>query len=253
MRSVPTHRLIPLAIAAIALAAPATAQAAPKLLLDATTVLDAPLVANAGEDSGACHRAYRPDAPGVAHRDVRLPAAGSLEVRLEGRQGDWDVAVFDAAGTLLAADASPDAQEVASGFALKGGVVHVQACRRSGGAASVPATLEHSAIAPGAAAAAKAARPQLADVITPTKEQKQRLLALGLDMTEHGGDESLGVVLHGADDRAALHKAGLRWTVEVDDLVAQDAAARTAERRATASGARATASAIPSGRTTYRT
>ena len=39
--------------------------------------------------------------------------------------------------------------------------MHVQACRRSGDAASVPATLEHSAIAPGAAEAAKADPPQL--------------------------------------------------------------------------------------------
>ena len=45
-------------------------------------------------------------------------------------------------------------------------------------------------------------------------------------MTEHGGEESLGVVLHGADDEAALRKAGLRWRVKVTDLVAQDAAAR---------------------------
>jgi hypothetical protein len=245
MRSVPTHRLLTLAIAiAAALALPASAHAAPKLLLDATTVLRAPLTANAGEAAGACHRAYRPNAAGVAHRDVRLSGPGSLEVRLAGTEGDWDVAVFDAAGKVLAADASPDAQEVASGFALKGGLVHVQACRRSGDAASVPATLEHSAIAPGAATAAKAAKPQLIDVITPTKEQKRRLLSLGLDMTEHGGDESLGVVAHGAGDKAALRKAGLRWTVKVDDLVAQDAAA---------SGVRAKAAGIPSGRTSYRT
>ena len=144
------ERLLALAISAAALALPASAQAAPKLLLDATTELDAPLTANAGRDAGTCHRAYRPDAAGVAARDVTLSGPGSLEVRLDGRQGDWDVAVFDAAGKVLAADASPDAQEVASGFALKGGVVHVQACRRSGGAVSVPATLEHSAIAPGA-------------------------------------------------------------------------------------------------------
>ena len=154
---------------------------------------------------------------------------------------------------MLAADASPDAQEVASGFALKGGTVHVQACRRSGDAASVPATLEHSAIAPGAAEAAKADAPQLVDVITPTREQKQRLLDLGLDMTEHGGEESLGVVLHGADDEAALRKAGLRWRVKVADLVAQDAAARASEQRVAARTAGARASALPSGRETYRT
>jgi hypothetical protein len=251
---VPTHRLTPLALTiAAALALPAAAQAAPKLLLDAATVLDAPLTANAGEDAGACHRAYRPDAAGVATKDVRLAGPGSLEVRLDGDDGDWDVAVFDAAGGVLAADASPDAQEVASGFAPSGGVVHLQACRRSGDATAVPATLEHSAIAPGAAEAAKADRPQLADVITPTREQRQRLLDLGLDMTEHGGEESLGVVLHGADDEGALRKAGLRWTVKVDDLVAEDAAARLSERRVAARTAGARASALPSGRETYRT
>jgi hypothetical protein len=250
---VPTHRLLTLAFLTAALAVPGTAQAAPKLLLDATTVLDAPLTARGGEDSGACHRAYRPGSPGVATRDVTLSGPGSLEVRLAGTEGDWDVAVFDAAGSVLAADASPDAQEVASGFALKGGIVHVQACRRSGGAASVPATLGHSAIAPGAAEAAKAAPPQLVDVITPTREQKQRLADLGLDMTEHGGEESLGVVLHGAEDEAALRKAGLRWRVKVADLVAQDAAARASERRFAARTAGARASSLPSGRERYRT
>src|SRR4029079_1541525 len=49
--TVPTHRLLTLALTiAAALALPASAHAAPKLLLDATTVLDAPLSANAGED-----------------------------------------------------------------------------------------------------------------------------------------------------------------------------------------------------------
>ena len=134
--TVPTHRLLTLALTiGAALAVPTSAHAAPKLLLDATSVLDAPLSANAGEDTGACQRAYRPDAPGVAHRDVRLPAAGSLEVRLDGRQGDWDVAVFDAAGTVLAADASPDAQEVA-------GVVAFLASEGGAAFTGVPVTMD---------------------------------------------------------------------------------------------------------------
>jgi len=250
---VPTHRLLSLALLTAALALPASAQAEPRLLLDATTVLDGALTAPAGTDTGACHRAYRPGSPGVATRDATLSGPGSLEVRLAGDEGDWDVAVFDAAGRVRAADASPDAQEVASGFALTGGTVHVQACRRSGDSASVPATLQHSGIAPGAAEAAKADPPQLVDVITPTREQKQRLTDLGLDLTEHGGEESLGVVLHGAGDEAALRKAGLRWTVKVPDLVAQDAGARTSERRFAARTAGARASALPSGRERYRT
>ena len=45
-------------------------------------------------------------------------------------------------------------------------------------------------------------------------------------MTEHGGTDALGVVLHGAEDRAKLRRAGFTWRVLVADLVA--------ERRATA-------------------
>ena len=48
-----THRLLSLAVLTAALALPASADAAPKLLLDATTVLDAPLAAGAGEAAGA--------------------------------------------------------------------------------------------------------------------------------------------------------------------------------------------------------
>ena len=84
-------------------------------------------------------------------------------------------------------------------------------------------------------------------VITPTRAQKDQLLALGLDMTEHGGSESLGVVLHGPDDEAALRKAGLRWLVLVDDLVAQSHRQRTAESRRAAVVAQ---SVLPSVRTT---
>ena len=141
----PTRRLLLTIAILAALALPASAQAAPKLLLDATTVLDGSLAARPGADAGACHRAYRPGAAGVATKDVTLSGPGSLEVRLDGAEGDWDVAVFDAAGNVLAADASPDAREVAERLRRStGGTLRVQACRRAGDAASVPATLEHS-------------------------------------------------------------------------------------------------------------
>ena len=110
-------------------------------------------------------------------------------------------------------------------------------------------TLAHAALAP-SALTAKLQRPKLVSVITPTRAQREQLLALGLDMTEHGGKESLGVVLHGAGDEAALRKAGLRWRVLVPDLVAQSRAQRAADRRF---AARTAAAAIPSGRTSYRT
>ncbi len=98
----------------------------------------------------------------------------------------------------------------------------------SGKAAAVPVTVASAALV-GDAAAAAANPPQLVSVSTPTKAAKDRLLALGLDMTEHGGADALGVVLHSNDDRAALRKAGFTYDVLVKDLVAQNMKARVAE------------------------
>jgi hypothetical protein len=219
------------------------------MLYAPTTVLDGTLTAAPGTYEAGCHLAYRPGRAGVATRSVDVAGPGKVTVELAGHRGDWDVAVFDAAGRAIAADASPDAQEVAVGYASAAGTLRVQACRRSGGAASVPVTLQHAALHDGALKLAKRNAPKLVSVLTPTPAQKDQLLALGLDMTEHGGAESLGVVLHGPDDEAALLKAGLRWRVLVEDLVAQSYRQRIAESRVAA----AAASDLPSGRTTYRT
>ena len=220
-----------------------------EMLYAPTTVLDGTLTAAPGTYEAGCHLAYRPGRAGVASRSVDVAGPGKVTVELAGHRGDWDVAVFDAAGRAIAADASPDAQEVAVGYAPAAGTLRVQACRRSGGAASVPATLEHAGLRDGALKLAKRNAPKLVSVMTPTRAHKDQLLALGLDMTEHGGSESLGVVLHGPDDEAALLKAGLRWRVLVEDLVAQSHRQRLAESRVPD----AVASQFPSGRTTYRT
>ena len=219
-----------------------------ELLHVPTTVLDGTLTAAPGTyEAAAISRSVPAVGRGHPQRGRRRPGQGDGRARR--RQGDWDVAVFDAAGRAIAADASPDAQEVAVGYASAAGTLRVQACRRSGDAASVPATLEHAALRDGALELAKRNAPKLVSVITPTRAHKDQLLALGLDMTEHGGSESLGVVLHGPDDEAALRKAGCAgacWST-------------TWSRRATGSGppraARraAAASVLPSGRTTYRT
>ncbi len=226
-----------------------TAQGA-ELLHAPTTVLDGTLTAAPGTHEAACHLAPRPGRAGVATRSVDVAGPGKLTVELAGDSGDWDVAVFDAAGRTIAADASADAQEVAVGYAPAAGTLRVQACRRSGDARSVPATLEHAALRDGAVELAKRDAPALVSVFTPTRAHKDQLLGLGLDMTEHGGSESLGVVLHGPEDEAALRKAGFRWRVLVDDLVAQSYRQRAAEARYSARTAR---SVLPSGRDTYRT
>jgi hypothetical protein len=103
--------LLPLALAlALGLGAQA-AHAAPASPLEAPqTLLDAALSAPAGTRTAACHAAYRPGAAGVATRSVAVPGPGAVKVTLAGDDGDWDVAVFDEAGRVVAADASADAQ-----------------------------------------------------------------------------------------------------------------------------------------------
>jgi len=248
----PRHRALLVAVlSVVATLTPAAAEAAAPPLLEPRTVLDAALAAPAGTGATACHRAYRPGRAGVATRSVNVPGPGAVTVKLTGGEGDgdWDVAVFDKTGRALAADASPDAQEVALGYTA-GGRLDVQACRRSGDAASVPASLAFAATRPGALKEAKANAPRLVSVITPSKAQKDQLLALDLDMTEHGGKGTLGVVLHGKDDEEALRRAGLRWRLLENNVVEQSRAQRAADGRFAARTAR---SDFPSGRDTYRT
>lgn len=227
-------RRLMIALTAVALVVPQAA--------DASTVLDT-RVATEGVAAAPCQEALRRGAPGVVTRSVLVPGAGQVTVRLDGTDGDWDVALFGADGELVAGSASPDAQEVTSGWATEAATLTVQACRRSGSARSAPIEVAFAPLT-GDAAAARADAPSLVSVHTPTRADKDRLVGLGLDMTEHGGRSSLGVVLHGAADEARLRDAGFAWRVLVDDLVA------TSEREAAAPAA---ATTLPSGRTSYRT
>jgi hypothetical protein len=90
---------------------------------------------------------------------------------------------------------------------------------------------------------------QLVHVYAATRSARNRLVALGLDVTEHGDDTGLSVVLHGAEDAAILREAGFRWRVDVADLAAKSRRDAAADRRYDAGTVR---SPLPSGRTTYR-
>ena len=261
----PRHHLlaaVTAAGAALALGAgtapAADAPAAPK----AQSVLNATLTAS-GTTRADCFASLRPGAPGIATRTVRVSDPGYVDLRMTGASGEWDVAVFNASGQAVAADATPGADEVATGWNLEAGDLQVQACRRSGDAASVAVDMSFTELT-GDAKAAKADPPQLVNVITPTRADKDRLTALGLDMTEHGGFKSLGVVLHGRDDANKLLQAGFRWRTMVPDLLAQDVQSRSLEGRPSAEApriaARRRAAAVGgptyptmAERTTYRT
>ncbi|HWT91535.1 MAG TPA: M14 family zinc carboxypeptidase [Solirubrobacteraceae bacterium] len=233
---------------------PPTAGAAtvPDVLLDPQKALAGAIAANPGTTEKACHASYRPDAPGVGARSFDTAGVGHLQVRTSGANGDWDLAVFDTAGNVLASGASPDAQEIGEGWTGGAGPVRVQVCRRSGEAEALDVQATFERLDP-QAEATDADVPQLVSVQTPTRADKDALVALGLDMTEHGGAESLGVVLHGDADRKVLRDAGFEWQIKVPDMVRQDVEHRAAERRQAARATRSTRAAVPSGRTTYRT
>ena len=86
-------------------------------------------------------------------------------------------------------------------------------------------------------------------VSTPTRDRKDQLTSLGLDLTEHGGRHFVSVLLHGADDARTLRENKFTYTVETRDLVRQDIQDRAADARY---AARVRASALPSGRDAYR-
>ncbi|HSP02628.1 MAG TPA: M14 family zinc carboxypeptidase [Acidimicrobiales bacterium] len=92
--------------------------------------------------------------------------------------------------------------------------------------------------------------PQLVTVDTPTRADKDRLNALGLDLTEHAGHDYVEVVLHTPEDLLALTTAGFTYDVRIPDLLA-----RQLERIALdeAFAAATVRSSLPSGRDSYRT
>ncbi len=102
----------------------------------------------------------------------------------------------------------------------------------------------------GSAEASGPFRPQLVTVDTPNRADKELLQTLGLDLTEHAGHDYVEVVLHTADDAAALGAAGLTYDVRIPDLVRREAENNEIN---TAYAAATTSSPLPSGRDTYRT
>jgi hypothetical protein len=99
------------------------------------------------------------------------------------------------------------------------------------------------------AVAATPERAEMVRVETPARQDKDRLTVLGLDVTEKADATSIHVVLAGDADRKTLAGTGLRYTVVDPDLSATSRSNAAADRGYTA---RTPASALPSGRTSYR-
>ncbi|MBA2792837.1 MAG: zinc carboxypeptidase [Thermoleophilaceae bacterium] len=185
---------------------------------------------------------------GVATRSVTAPAAGSVTARLKASSGDWDLAVFDKeTGRRVNGSAFFGADEVANGLVAAGQRLTVQACRRSGGARTADLTVEARAVDP----KATVEKASLVRVSTPTRDRKDELTALGLDLSEHAGKRYIDLVLHGADDAKTLRESKFMFTILTADLAAQAERDRVADRRFARASIRK--SALPSGRDSYRT
>ncbi|MDQ3644934.1 MAG: peptidase M14 [Actinomycetota bacterium] len=223
----------------VSLLAAATSAAAAELLSTEISVADAV--------KRSCIERPLAGGEGYGQRSLTAPVAGSLTARLEAPSGDWDLAVFDAQnGRRVTGSTFLDSSEVASGLTAEGQELTVQACRRSGGADTATLTVESQAIDPDA----KVETASLVRVSTPTRERKDELTSLGLDLTEHAGEGFIDVVLHGADDARTLRESKFTFITQIADLDAQSELDRASDRRFARSVSR---SALPSGRERYRT
>jgi len=208
----------------------------------------------AGTASGSCAGSDR-SGPGVASQRLKIPGPAVVRASLDGaRRSDWDIAVFErGSDRVIAGSAARGSDELAEGFVADKTKAVVHACRLSG---KGTAELEVEAIRIDEDASAPTA--QLLRVFTPNDVAKARLQKLDLDLTEHGGEDHLGVIAHGPADLATLDANGFEYEVEIPDLVANELANRAADRafkreaRDDDSEAAALAASIPSGRTTYR-
>jgi Zinc carboxypeptidase len=212
----------------------------------ASAATRATVTASASKARG-CHTKFRGDR---AHTDVVRAvstAEGLVRARLKGR-GDWDLGVFDArTKRSVAGSAGLRGNEVAEGFVTKGQRLLVQACRFSGGAGKAAVSVDFLAT-PDVQINGTV---QIVDVSTPTRDEKRRLQRLGLDLTEHGDEDSIEVVLYGEEDARVLRENKFRYRVRIADLQARVEANRRADRRYQARVAQ-NGSRLPSGSTAYR-
>ena len=236
-RTIPLRALLALGAtlaALLALAAPASAS------LLATTVSSA---STAQRECAA--RPASPGAAGVVSRQVAAPAGGIVSAKLAAASGDWDLAVFDAAGRTVGASAGFNAVEVAEGFVGRATTLTVQACRLAGSSGSAKVDVAFAPVPTGAGDQ----KAQLVEVKTPTPFHENLLNAIGVDVTEHGGPGYVGAVLYGDEDVDKLRKAGLEYEVKTPDLAARS---RENARQDIAFAAATDRSPLPSGVDAYR-
>ena len=226
-------RVLPLAVAgALAAAAPASAA---ELL---NTTVSAPKAVNS-----SCLQERTGE--GVVRRSVTTTATGLVRARLRGdNSSDWDVSIFRE-GKRIAGSANSGSTELAEGVAYGGTQLVVQVCRRSGTTDSVALEVMDIFLDE-----PKGSFLKLARVYLPHQHARDVFSMLDLDSTEHGRpNEFMDVLLHSVEDIAKITKAGLRYEILVEDVVAADREAQKNYSQRMADEPEP----LPSGRVTYRT
>ena len=178
----------------------------------------------------------------------RSSVTGMIDVRLRG-SGDWDLVVRDADGHRIASSRGFGGSEVVQGWVRGGRSLIAEGCRRAGAGPRARVTLRTVASALPTLAGGSAVRLVR---VSASDEQLAGLERAGFDVTHARGRGWADVIVSGAVQLTQLQLSGLRFQTRDADLATSYAQARAADARATVR-AGAAGSALPSGRTTYRT
>ena len=118
-------------------------------------------------------------------------------------------------------------------------------------AIALPLSLQVAAEGTATSTTAVVGPTQIVRVPTPTLSDRNRLAKLNLDFAGTVGRSAIDVVVDSAAVKTRLKRAGFTWTVVVEDVEAAEQERIRADKAYAA--AKPGGSALPSGRTTYRT
>jgi hypothetical protein len=225
----------------------------PTVLATTTALLIAvPGVAQAATERPALlpavKRALTANATSCATTTYRAPMSGFVTARLTGK-GDWDLLLLDSSKRELSTSQGFGGAETTQAWVAAGQQLVAKACRRdakAGRTANVRFILAD--VKPPAALAGK---PMLVRV-QAAQQKVEALEEMGFDVTHNMRAGWADVVVSGTEQLAQLKKTGLKYTVRSSDLTKNYRAARQADRAFTARVGEG-GSALPSGRTEYRT
>ncbi len=173
------------------------------------------------------------------------PAQGFVTASLRGGvAGDWDLAAFRD-GEPIGASTAFGSNERIDLWVENNERLVFQGCRRIAGPARAPLRITFQAFRDPVADNAPV---QLVRVPISGPGDLERFERMGLDVTHDISPTTATLVLYSQRERTQLHALGYATTTVEDDLQAEDAADRAAERRS----AKAGPSSLPSGRETYR-